>query len=95
MRQVFYYKMRRLLPIATVHCESEIIDLDLNNSNQEYLDIIIRNYEKHPNTQIIKQKFRITRKFSFQLCIQGGGQKDNKRFGKIINLCEEKFQQKH
>ena len=70
MRQVFYYKMRRLLPIATVHCESKIIDLDLNNSNQEYLDIIIRNYEKHPNTQI-NRNLELLESFHFNFVSKG------------------------
>ena len=50
--------------------ESEISDLGLNDSNQGYLDVIIRNYgkyEKHPSIQMIKQNFRIPKKFSFQL----------------------------
>ena len=47
--------------------ESEISDLGLNDSNQDYLDTIIRKYEKHPSIQMIKQNFRIPKKFSFQL----------------------------
>ena len=45
----------------------KINDLGLQNSNQDYLDIYIRIYEKHPSMQVIKQKFRIPKKFSFQL----------------------------
>ena len=33
--------------------ESEISDLGLNDSNQDYLDITIRKYEKHPSMQMI------------------------------------------
>ena len=33
--------------------ESEISDLGLNYSNQDYLDIIICKYEKHENIQMI------------------------------------------
>ena len=43
--------------------ESEITDLGLNDSNQDYLDITIRKYEKHPSIQIIKRNFRISKKF--------------------------------
>ena len=46
--------------------ESEISDLGLNDSNQDYLDITICKCEKHPSIQIIKQNFRISKKFSFQ-----------------------------
>ena len=46
--------------------ESEITDLGLNDSNQDYLDITIRKYEKHPSIQMIKQNFRISKKFSFE-----------------------------
>ena len=45
--------------------ESEISDLGLNYSNQDYFDINIRKYEKHPSIQMIKQNFRISKKFSF------------------------------
>ena len=45
---------------------SEISDLGFNDSNQDYLDITIRKYEKHPSIQMIKQNFRIPKKFSFQ-----------------------------
>ena len=34
--------------------ESEITDLGLNDSNQDYLDITICKYEKHPSIQMIK-----------------------------------------
>ena len=44
--------------------ESEISDLGLNDSNQDYLDITIRKYEKHPSIQMIKKNFRIPKKFS-------------------------------
>ena len=46
--------------------ETEVSDLGLNDSEQDYLDITIRKYEKHPSIQMIKQNFRITKKFSFQ-----------------------------
>ena len=47
--------------------ESEISDLGLNDSNQDYLDITVRKYEKHPSIQMIKQNMRIPKNFSFQL----------------------------
>ena len=43
--------------------ESEITDLGLNDSNQDYLDITIRKYENHPSIQMIKQNFRISKTF--------------------------------
>ena len=46
--------------------ESEISDLDLNDSNQNYLDITIRKNEKYPSIQMIKQNFSIPKRFSFQ-----------------------------
>ena len=46
--------------------ESEITDLGLNDSNQDYLDITIRKYEKHPSIQMIKQNFRISEKVSLE-----------------------------
>ena len=46
--------------------ESEISDLGLNDSNQDYLDITICKYEKHPSIQMIKQNFKIPKMFSFQ-----------------------------
>ena len=46
--------------------ESEITDLGLNDSNQDYLDITIRKYGKHPSIKMIKQNFRISKKFSFE-----------------------------
>ena len=46
--------------------ESEIGDLGLNDSNQDYLDITTPKYEKHPSVKMIKQNFRIPEKFSFQ-----------------------------
>ena len=46
--------------------ESEISDLGLNDSNQDYLDITIRKYEKHPSIQMIKKNFRISKKFSLE-----------------------------
>ena len=46
--------------------ESEITDLDLNDSNQDYLDITILNNEKHPSIQMIKQNFKISEKFSLE-----------------------------
>ena len=41
--------------------------MGLNDSNQDYLDITIRKYEKHSSIQIIKQNFRISKRFSFEL----------------------------
>ena len=38
----------------------------LNDSNQDYLDITIPKYEKHPSIQMIKQNFKILKKRSFQ-----------------------------
>ena len=46
--------------------ESEISDFSLNDSNQDYLDIAIRNYEKHPSIQMVKQNSRISKEFSFR-----------------------------
>ena len=46
--------------------ESEITDLGLNDSNQDYLDVTIRTYEKHPSIQMIKKNFRISKKFSLE-----------------------------
>ena len=46
--------------------ESEISDLGLNDSNQDYLNITICKYEKHLSIQMIKQNFRIPKNFSFQ-----------------------------
>ena len=46
--------------------ESEISDLSLNEYNQDYLDITICKYEKHPSIQIIKQNFKIPKRFSFE-----------------------------
>ena len=46
--------------------ESEISDLDLNDSNQNYLDITTRKNEKYPSIQMIKQNFSIPKRFSFQ-----------------------------
>ena len=43
--------------------ESEIGDLGLN---QDYLDITIRKYKKHPSIKMIKQNFRISKTFSFE-----------------------------
>ena len=40
--------------------------MDLIDSNQDYLDITIRKYEKYPRIQMIKQNFSIPKKFSFQ-----------------------------
>ena len=47
--------------------ENEISDLGLNDFNQDYLDITIREYDKHSSIQMIKQNFRIPEKFSFNL----------------------------
>ena len=46
--------------------ESEITDFGLNDSNQDYLNITIGKYEKHLSIKLIKQNFRISRKFSFE-----------------------------
>ena len=46
--------------------ESEITDLGLNDSNQDYLDITIRKYETNPSMQMIKQNFTISKKFSLE-----------------------------
>ena len=46
--------------------ESEMTDLGLNDSNQDYLDTTICKYEKHPSIKMIKQNFRISKKFSFE-----------------------------
>ena len=40
--------------------------MGLNDSNQDFLDIDIRKYEKHPSKQMIKHNFRIPQKFPFQ-----------------------------
>ena len=40
--------------------------MGLNDSNQDYLDITIRKYEKQPSIKMIKQNFRISKKFSFE-----------------------------
>ena len=42
--------------------EIEISDLGLNEWNQDYVDIFVRKYEKHPSIQMIKQNFRIRKK---------------------------------
>ena len=40
---------------------------EISDSNHNYLDIIIHiKYDKHPSIQMIKQNFRIPKKFSFQ-----------------------------
>ena len=83
--------------------EGEISDLDLNDSNQDYLDIIIRKYEKHPNIQMVKQNFRIPKKFSFQLVSKDEVKnfiknlKNSKSVGeeiptKILRECEFTFE---
>ena len=46
--------------------ESEISDLGLNDSNQNYLDITIGKYKKHASIEMIKQNFRFPKKFSIQ-----------------------------
>ena len=46
--------------------ESEITGLALNDSNQDYLDITVRKYKKHLSIQMIKQNFRIFKKFSLE-----------------------------
>ena len=83
--------------------ESEISDLGLNESNQNYLDITIRKYEKHPSIQMIKQNFRIPKKFSFQSVSKDEVKKiikdlkNNKSVGreiptKILKECEFTFE---
>ena len=57
---------KRVLNKDLYKWESEITDLGLNDSNQDYLDITINKYEKHPSIQMIKQKFRISKKFSLE-----------------------------
>ena len=47
--------------------KSEINDLGLNDSNQDYLDIIIRKHEKYSSIQMIKQNFRFLKTFHFNL----------------------------
>ena len=42
----------------------EITDLGLNDSDQDYLDISIRKYEKHPQVHKWLNNFRISKKFS-------------------------------
>ena len=46
--------------------ESETSDLSLNDSNQDYMDITIRKYEKHPSIQINSRIHRIYRILEFQ-----------------------------
>ena len=46
--------------------ESEITDLGLIGFNKDYFDITIRKYEKHLSIQMIKQNFRISKKFSLE-----------------------------
>ena len=73
--------------------ESEISDLGLSDFYQDYLDITRRKYEKHPSIKMIKQNFRISKKFSFKRV----GKVDFKKIIKglkILKLWEEKFQQK-
>ena len=55
--------------------ESEITDLGLNDSNQDYLGITIRKYENHPSIQMIKQNFGISKKFSFEPISKNGVKK--------------------
>ena len=55
--------------------ESEITDLGLNDSNQDYWDITIRKYEKHLSIQMIKQNFGIPKKFSFEPVSKDGVKK--------------------
>ena len=62
-------------PLDLYKWESEISDLGLNYSNQYFLDITIRKYEKHPSMQTIKQNFRITKTsfptvFTFEILTQ-------------------------
>ena len=39
--------------------ESEISDLGLNDSNQDYLDIIIPKHEQHPSIPMITQNLKL------------------------------------
>ena len=73
--------------------ESKISDLGSDDSNQDYLDITIRKYEKHPSIKMIKQNFRISKKFSFEPVSKVEVKKIIKGL-KILKLWEEKFQQK-
>ena len=59
-------------PLDLYKWGSEISDLGLNDSNQYFLDITIRKYEKHASKQTIKQNFRINKKsfptvFTFEI----------------------------
>ena len=47
--------------------ENEISALGVNDSNQDYQDVIIRKHEKDTSIKMIKLDFRIPKKFSFQL----------------------------
>ena len=49
--------------------------MGLNDSNQDYLDITIRKYEKHLSIQIIKKNFGISKKFSFEPVSKDGVKK--------------------
>ena len=41
---------------------------EISDSSQDYLDIIIHiKYDRHPSIQMIKQNFRIPKKFYFNL----------------------------
>lgn len=46
--------------------KNEINDFGLNDSNESVLKIVTHKYEKLPSIQIIQQKSRIFKKFSFE-----------------------------
>ena len=63
---IFNEYFRSIVDLVDLHNgETDVNDLGLNDSNQDYLDINIHKYEKQPSIQMIKQKFRIAKKFSF------------------------------
>ena len=77
--------------------------MGLNDSNQDYLDITIPKYEKHPSIQMSKQNFRIPKKSSFQPVFKDEvikiikDFKNSKSVGveiptKILNECEVTFE---
>ena len=74
--------------------ESEITDLGLNDSNQDYLDITIRKYEKHPSIQMIKKNFRISKKFSLEPVSKDEIKKIIKDLKNSKSVGGEKSQQK-
>ena len=74
----------------------------LNDSNQDYLNITIRKYEKHLSIKMIKQNFRISEKFSFEPVTKNKVKKikefKNSKFmggeipTKILKECEFTFE---